>query len=132
MFSSHRIRAGILVVVLDTTSRVPLPSMLPVGRAMRSFLVYGTKQDRAAPQLHRGGQACCVLPCVSGYWLRAARSSTHIAHSQPCIPSVTPHRVCISFPQILVSLIERKGSTAAIVYDRVRLHCYSHTDDVFH
>jgi hypothetical protein len=31
MFSSHRIREGILVVVLDTTSRVPLPSMLPVG-----------------------------------------------------------------------------------------------------
>jgi hypothetical protein len=42
MFSSHRIRAGILVVVLDTTSRVPLPSMLPFGRAVRSFLVYGT------------------------------------------------------------------------------------------
>jgi hypothetical protein len=42
MFSSHRIRAGILVVVLDTTSRIPLPSKLPVGRAMRSFLVFGT------------------------------------------------------------------------------------------
>jgi hypothetical protein len=42
MFSSHRIRAGILVVVLDTTSRVPLLSKLPVGRAMRSFLVFGT------------------------------------------------------------------------------------------
>jgi hypothetical protein len=52
MFSSHRIRAGILVVVLDTTSHVPLPSKLPVGQAMRSFLVFGT---------------LCIYNCCTGW-----------------------------------------------------------------
>lgn len=82
--------------------------------------------------MHSIRTAFSCMSLAIGYAQRVV-STTHIAHSQLCIPSVTPNRVCISLPQILVSLIaERKGSTAATVYDRMPLHCCSHTDDIFH